>query len=326
MANLTPYSNFTVEGSPCFEFLRVTIPGSDVPAWDLLLFLPAFIFFIYLTARLRVAIANLRVITDVVVRVMYGLVWAITLLSVVRSCVAAASYNRETLSTHNLALWLLLRFSTLCLELSVVLFGILFENFLRTRQNTWTPLTRTSLIFLVVLCLIHTGLGAAIEVLDNGATISQPDAKWNVYVQGGMILWFATSLFFIVIYMSILLIPCSWLRRSWPLPDGPWIKAYVVFMLILHTAQALGSALVFFELPFGFCLLDGTSFVYFGFLCPLVYGVFLHAAVTRHMHLLLPTALDDPRYVRFYYASLPAHADEDEWPTDQIDPNTLGRW
>eukprot|EP01137_Pigoraptor_chileana_P000141 Opistho-2@35810 len=261
-----PIEEIDFDGMVCFDALRKTFGHTEILVWDVVIFGPNALFFIFLLLGVKVARMKLRSMTSLITSTFYMLIWLICLTSLSRTVMHIALPSQDTVDQ---LLWLLVRFLILMLEVCVLVFGLLFGNIVNTRRGKKITLAVTTLI-----SLAYAVIQGVLEFETNW-TLSHHHSHWDMYAHGGMIFLFVTSAIFTLVYLSIVIMPYTPLQHKWPLPVKRSFYAYAFFLCVVNLLQAIGSALVFYEYIAGLCLVDLTTLVYFCFFAPMVYFIFL---------------------------------------------------
>ncbi|XP_032236284.2 transmembrane protein adipocyte-associated 1 isoform X2 [Nematostella vectensis] len=255
----------------CTEVLYKT-SGSWIRICDIVLLAPNAMFMVFLFYSLGLAHAKLVGTRCPIVKTIYTLVFAVCVVSVAR-CFASMLLTASFVKSHEdsktiKAFWLLLRCLLLSVELSVIIFGVCAAN-LDSRSSV-----RRVLLFTSASAVLFTSAQAVLEFTQDG--IHSPyGGTYNLFQHGGMIFWFASSMLFFVMYFSLLILPCISFGRRLRLPGKPSFYRYCGFLALINILQSIGSALIYYHITFGTCILDVTVFTYFALFAPLVYVTFL---------------------------------------------------
>ncbi|EDO39501.1 predicted protein [Nematostella vectensis] len=235
----------------CTEVLYKT-SGSWIRICDIVLLAPNAMFMVFLFYSLGLAHAKLVGTRCPIVKTIYTLLLLYGI--------------HYTLNSQ--AFWLLLRCLLLSVELSVIIFGVCAAN-LDSRSSV-----RRVLLFTSASAVLFTSAQAVLEFTQDG--IHSPyGGTYNLFQHGGMIFWFASSMLFFVMYFSLLILPCISFGRRLRLPGKPSFYRYCGFLALINILQSIGSALIYYHITFGTCILDVTVFTYFALFAPLVYVTFL---------------------------------------------------
>ncbi|KAL8618157.1 hypothetical protein ACOMHN_059164 [Nucella lapillus] len=260
---------------PCQWILYYDINGSRVRVWDLIILIPNTLFLVFLLTRLRNNLGKLKASSSPIFAAFYGLVCLVTIISVLR-CVVSMTVN-ASLEAGDIAdkmLWLILRFFLLGTEASVVIFGVYFGH-LDSRTSIRRVLLCTS-----TFALIYSAIQGTLELKDQHLKFSVTHSdnstdNYDIFAHGGMIFLCSSSSFFSLVYCVILVLPLTRLRERFTLPSKRSFYYYVGFLAALNFTQAVGSLLLYEHVDSSLCIIDVTTYVYFSFFHPMVYGTFL---------------------------------------------------
>lgn len=265
----TPAAN--IEEHFCLQILYKDI-SDRVRIWDVSILIPNVLFMLFLLWRFKTAIVKLRNSNSPIYLVFYALVVVVVCISILR-CIVAMTVNAsmEAGDDADKILWLILRFFLLTTELSLVIFGFAFGH-LDSRTSIQRVLMVTSAI-----ALIYSTTQGVLEFHPPSNTIFNNHSKrdYDLFGHGGMEFWFTSSMFFFLVYTVITLLPYTRFRHRLPLPSKRSFYYYCGLLAVLNCLQALGSALLYYEYTSGLCIVDVTTYLYFSFFDPLVYGTFL---------------------------------------------------
>ena len=245
---------------------------SNVRVWDLLILVPNLVFAVFLAVRFRSANQKLRATNAPVFRAFYGLVAVSAVVSVVRGLVsmtisAATPIGDET----DKLLWILLRFSLLATEMSVLVFG-LGAGHLDSQRSIRRVISVT---FIISLAFSLTQ--AILELSSPDASFHVASKRINLFGHGGMLFWLLSSAFFTLVYLFVLLLPFLPCRHYVTLPHKRSFYQYIGFLMILNGVQTAGSLMVYSGINTGLCLVNLTTFLYFTVFTPVVYYTFLRS-------------------------------------------------
>ncbi|KAK6176750.1 hypothetical protein SNE40_014990 [Patella caerulea] len=269
------FPSFVVEQPFCQWILYDDIANSRVRVWDLIILVPNAVFAIFLLYRLRSAATKLQNSNSPIFKAFYGLVFVVAGISILR-CVVAMTVNASVLAgdVADKVIWLVLRFFLLATELSVVTFGLLFGH-LESHASIRRVLIVTSLIALAYSCtqgsleFIHPDPKFRVKIQANGTD------NYDIFAHGGMIFWFSSSFFFFVVYSVIFILPWTGIKKRLALPSKTSFYYYCLALAILNLTQAIGSALIYYSVDNGRCVVDITTYLYFTIYDPMVYVTFL---------------------------------------------------
>lgn len=258
------------EDSFCKYVLYYEINNSRVRIWDLIILIPNALFVLFLAVRFNKAQLKLRATSSPIFLTFYTLVWGNVIVSLVR-CVVSMSVNASVPvgGLVDKILWVTVRFFLLATEMSVVIFGLAFGH-LDSRSSIRYVLLATSL-----LSLAFTITQGTLEIVMPDDIFHIDTRDFDLFGHGGMIFWFSSSLAFAMIYFIILLLPWTPLREYLALPTKLSFYFYVVLLMLMDTAQAVGAGMLAWGAPQGLCVVDVTTWLYFSLYTPLVYHTFL---------------------------------------------------
>ncbi|XP_076448464.1 transmembrane protein adipocyte-associated 1 homolog [Babylonia areolata] len=260
----------------CQLILYWDINDSRVRVWDMLILVPNTLFMAFLLGRLRPNIRRLCTSTSPMFSAIYGLVCVVSVISVLR-CVVSMTVN-ASLEAGNIAdkmLWLILRFFLLSTEASVITFGFYF-GYLESRTSIQRVLACTSFFALgysAVQCTMELKYEhEAYSVTHAGNTT---DDNFDLFAHGGMIFLSTSSAAFCLVYFIILILPLTKIKEKIVLPSKRSFYYYVGILAVLNLVQAVGSLLLYQRVEHALCVVDATTYLYFTFFDPLIYGTFL---------------------------------------------------
>lgn len=259
------------DGSTCKRLLYATLSaGSNVRMWDLLILLPNLLFSIFLAAKFNAARQKLRATNAPIFRAFYGFVVISAGVSVVRSLVsmsisAATPIGDET----DKLLWILLRFSLLATEMSVLVFG-LGSGHLDSQRSIRRVISVT-----FIVSLAYSLTQAVLELSRPDPNFHVESRQINLFGHGGMMFWLLSSAFFTLVYLFVLLLPFLPCRHYVSLPHKRSFYQYVGFLMVLNGVQTAGSLMVYCNIGAGLCVVNLTTFLYFTTFTPIVYYTFL---------------------------------------------------
>ncbi|KAH9505439.1 Transmembrane protein adipocyte-associated 1 [Bulinus truncatus] len=208
-----PFQDITLP--PCQWILFADIHHSGVKWWDVLILIPNFVFMMFLMLRLRITIRKLHATSSPIFAAFYGLILVVSVISMLR-CIVSMTVN-ASLSSGNIVdkvLWLVLKFFLLATELSVVIFGLAFGHL-----DSHTSIQRV-LIVTFTVSLIYSVVQGTLEFeYDHPFTpVNNSTISYDMFAQGGMLFLCSTSIFFALVYASIVVLPFTRLRDRFLLP------------------------------------------------------------------------------------------------------------
>lgn len=244
--------------------------------WDLILFIPNALFILFLLFKWYQVKDRFRLNNFPILSIFYNLILLVSLLSLIRCLVSTfIKPTDETGMIINKIFWLIVRFSQLSTELSVVFFGLFFGR-LDSKKSIYRIMALTipiSLIYIIIQGILEFVLND-----QNYIIADKNNHYFDLYGHGGMVFWFASSTIFVIIYTGIVILPHTRMRNVFPLPTKRSFYVYCGILAILSAAQSIGSAITYVHFGHngeGLCILDSTTYIYFTLFCPLVYLVFL---------------------------------------------------
>lgn len=249
-----------------------------ISLWDFLLFVPNVLFVMFLLFKWYRVRDRFHLNNFPILGIFYNLILLVSVLSIIRCLVSTfmkPDENDETGIIINKIMWLIVRFSQLATEFSVVFFGLFFGR-LESQKSIYRIMALTiplSLIYIIVQGVLEFVLKDEHYVIND-----KKNHYFDLYGHGGMVFWFVSSIIFFIIYSVIVLLPHTRARNYFPLPTKKSFYIYCLVLAILSAAQTIGSALTYSSLDInsdGLCILDSTTYIYFTLFCPLVYIVFL---------------------------------------------------
>ncbi|XP_065910058.1 transmembrane protein adipocyte-associated 1 homolog [Dysidea avara] len=252
----------------CVRVLHDTIHRTNVRYVDILILVPTFLYFVFLTwclLRQWRTIAKRPLCT-----ILFVFVYMITISGVVCKAVSlSVSYKSDMYKVCALVL----RGSILVSEISVLIFGVALKFYRRSR------------ILLLVTVLIIFVIGVAFTttegVLEFKHLHTLPCSKYNFFTHGGMIFLFCTSTFFCFAYLCVFLIYLFRLHQKWSLPSRASFYYYALFLSLVNAVQAVGSMLWYKGLheqqlgQSGICMVTLTTVLYEILYVPMTYWIFL---------------------------------------------------
>ncbi|KJH44048.1 hypothetical protein DICVIV_09932 [Dictyocaulus viviparus] len=168
-------------------------------------------------------------------------------------------------------LWVTLKFFYMTSELSVLTFALLFGHL-----DSSTSIRR-ALIATLMISLAHTCIQSVLEMKLIHQSVS--DGFFDLHSQGGLLFWMLTSTAFALVYLFVLCLPITCVRRYVTLPSKWSFYLYCIILSFLNVLQAFGAILLFFQANDGMCFVDFSTYLYFCFYTPLVYMTFLRRSL-----------------------------------------------
>lgn len=261
--------------------------------WDLSIFLPNFLFVIFLLVSWLRVKESLRRIELPILTVFFNMLLLASLLSISRCIVTTFIKPIDQIGVLiNKIVWLIVRFGQLSTELSVVMFGLFFGK-LDSQKSIFR------IMFLTIpISMFYISIQAFLELVypdKHYVVFVDDDHYYDLYGHGGMIFWFISSTIFFLIYTAIFILPFTRLKTTFPIPTKKSFYVYCFLMAVICFAQLTGSALTYADLGSfgcGLCILDFTTFVNFTMFGPLVYVVFLRKFFQKRTNLSNQYMLD----------------------------------
>lgn len=281
---ITPYGpnipDTEISEPICQAILYDDIAYSSIRIWDLIILGPNALFLMFLIWKMKTAITKLRSTDSPIFTAFYVMVLTVAIISVLR-CIVAMTVNAADPAGDNAdkAIWLILRFFLLAMEMSIVIFGIAFGH-LDSNKSIQRVLLATTCIALIYSTtqgtLEFTNPDPKFHVQKPGQGINVTAIDYDIFGHGGMIFWLTSSLFFFAVYTCIFILPWTSLKEKLALPPKKSFYWYCFFLATLNLTQAVGSGLLYGNIMNGMCVVDLTAYIYFTCFAPLVYVVFLH--------------------------------------------------
>lgn len=257
----------------CKKVLYSTLTDvSGVRLWDIIILVPNVLFLSFLLIRLPKARLKLRTTNTPIFTAFYGLVLVCAVVSVVR-CLVSMSLSAATPigDTTDKVLWIVLRFSLLATEMSVLVFG-LGSGHLDSQRGI-----RRVVVVSFVISFMFSFTQTVLELWHPDPNFHVAKTQMNLFGHGGMLFWLLSSALFTFTYLFVLVLPFLPCRRFVTLPQKRSFYRYVGYLLILNAAQTAGSLLVYVGQSNGLCVVNLTTFFYFTTLPPVIYFTFLRA-------------------------------------------------
>ncbi|CAF3446392.1 unnamed protein product [Rotaria socialis] len=175
-------------------------------------------------------------------------------------------------------LWLLVRFTLLCTEFSVLVFGIYFGRSYPNRP--WIKIIKV-LIISSLCSLIYTVIQAVLEFRGDARPNDFQMTSYNLYSYGGMKFLLMSSSIFLIMYIVICLLPllCRQHRKYLPIRRSFYIYCFI--MAFINGIQIVGTTLNLTESSkYATCIVDGTTCIFYVCFAPFVYHQFLRRALS----------------------------------------------
>ncbi|CAF1457687.1 unnamed protein product [Adineta steineri] len=175
-------------------------------------------------------------------------------------------------------LWLLVRFTLLCTELSLLFFGIYSG---RSNPNRQWIKTAKILIISSICSLVYTITQGVLEFEGDTRPSSFKLSNYNLYSYGGMKFLLISSAIFLIMYIIIFFLPCLCHKHRKYLPIRRSFYIYCFIMAIINMIQIIGTILNLTETTkYAMCIVDGTTCVFYICFAPFVYHQFLRRALS----------------------------------------------
>lgn len=264
----------------CQLFLVKRVGTSLVKVWDLAMLIPNLLFFVFLLMIFRQAVTQLRRTNSPIFTAFFVLVVLADVISILR-CVTSMilNANMKDVSTEDRIMWLVLRFFLLATELSVVVFGLLFGHL-----DSRTSIQRV-LIFTFLISFIYSVTQGTLEFFYENQpfhNVTYENDSYTLFGHGGMIFWFVSSVCLFLVYGVIFILPFTRIQQRFTLPTKKSFFWYCFLLACLNIVQAIGSALLYFSIQPGMCVVNMMAYLYFTGFAPLVYATFLHQFFTAN--------------------------------------------
>uniref|UniRef100_A0A915J2U4 Transmembrane protein adipocyte-associated 1 n=1 Tax=Romanomermis culicivorax TaxID=13658 RepID=A0A915J2U4_ROMCU len=277
------YANDTNETVPfCKRILLEEIGGRSIRIWDLSIFLPNFLFLLFLIYKFNRIRAKLRSAHTPVFAAFYILVYIISVINTLRSIVSILLSAFDVNGTvPDKILWLCSVFSLFSAELSILSFGLFFGH-LDSRTSIRRVLCITTSIGLIFIIL-----QAVLEFVSTDVYTSSKTNRIVIFSHGGVNFWLSISIVVCVVYFIVCLLPYLPIRRHVSLPTKRRFYVYCAFLSGLNFIQAIGVGLISNGHLTGICIVCLTSYIYFAFYAPIVYAAFLRGHTSNPQPALL---------------------------------------
>ncbi|CAJ0603693.1 unnamed protein product [Cylicocyclus nassatus] len=278
IADIFPNNSFidseahTVIKGFCRNVLLYELPYLGLRYWDVAILVPNLLFSLFLILNARHVLKKITNSKSPVFRAFFLLVYLTTFMNIVRCIVSMSiSATNPVGELVDKILWISLKFFYMTSELSVLTFALLFGHL-----DSSTSIRR-ALIATLLISLAHTGIQSVLELklIDQSIT----DGFFDLHSEGGLIFWMLTSAAFALIYLFVLCLPLTCVRRYVTLPSKCSFYLYCILLSFLNILQALGAVLLFFQATDGMCFVDFSTYLYFCFYTPIVYVTFLRRSL-----------------------------------------------
>lgn len=175
-------------------------------------------------------------------------------------------------------LWLVVRFTFLATELSLLLFGVCFARVLSDRQALKTV---QILLISFFVSTIYTTIEAILEFRGDTRPIQWSTSNYNLYAYGGMKFLLVSSSIFLLMYIIICFLPCLCRHHQEYLPARRSFYFYCFLLALINLVQVIGTILNITETTVhSVCIVDGTTWIFSIFFAPFVYYQFVRRALS----------------------------------------------
>ncbi|KAI7688842.1 Transmembrane protein adipocyte-associated 1 [Sarcoptes scabiei] len=255
----------------CKIILYKDLPDTRIRIWDLMIFIPNSVFFLFLLWQSRKSRERIKQLKNFpILRNFYIFINLCVIISMSR-CVISSLIKIETFSgeTASKIYWVFVRFFLLSTEISVLVFGLLAGR-LDVRQSI-----RRILSITLALSLIYSICQGLFEILSPDTLFYIQSKSYHLFGHGGMVFWSFTCFLSFFIYLNVVLLPWLPCRTRLLLPTKRSFYYYAAILSLLNLIQAMGALMFYLKIPDGLCIVDVTTYLYFTMFTPLVYFVFL---------------------------------------------------
>ncbi|CAF1152051.1 unnamed protein product [Rotaria sordida] len=262
-----------------FSHYRSRPTRTVVRYFDLIILIPNLIFLLFLIIKWYHTRTKLNFNKPLLFTVSC-LIFIVSFVNIIR-CLYSMIFAEQTLYAIGIILkilWLLVRFTLLCTELSLLVFGIYFG-----RSNPNRPWIKTIKILIIssICSLIYTITQGVLEFRGDTRPSSFQLTNYNLYSYGGMKFLLISSSIFLLMYIIIFFLPilCRQHRKYLPIRRSFYIYCFI--MAIINGIQIIGTILNLTETTkFAMCIVDGTTCIFYICFAPFVYHQFLRRALS----------------------------------------------
>ncbi|RMX57012.1 hypothetical protein pdam_00006166 [Pocillopora damicornis] len=250
----------------CQKILYENVNGSHIRILDVILLIPNILFLMFLMYRLGVAHVQLSKIRCPIVKTVYFMVFFVCIIGTARCFVSMLLtsilklHHKDSLPTK--ILWIILRCFLLAVEVSVIIFAVwagmdksqLLKDVnyhklclpLGNMQDGRKGVRRV--LGLSLFCAVaYSSTQATLEFVKcpgiNGRIFGSE--KYDFYGHGGLLFLSSTSLFLALVYLTILILPCTKLREWFVLPGRKSFYLYCAVMCVVNLMQGSASLLMY---------------------------------------------------------------------------------
>ncbi|VDO67678.1 unnamed protein product [Haemonchus placei] len=222
----------------CRDVLLYQLPIVGFRYWDLAILLPNLFFLLFLLLNGRHVLKKISGSKSPVFKAFFVLVYLTTIMNVIRCIVSMSiSATNPVGELVDKILWISLKFFYMTSELSVLTFALLFGHL-----DSSTSIRR-ALVATLLISLAHTGIQSVLELKLIDQSIA--DGFFDLHSEGGLLFWLLTSAAFALVYLFVLCLPITCVRRYVTLPSKCSFYLYCMMLSFLNILQALGALLLF---------------------------------------------------------------------------------
>lgn len=229
----------------CKSILYSEIPETRIRCWDAMIFVPNFLFLLFLLYRFKTSRERVRQLNSFpILRNFYIFIYLCVSVSMMRCFVSVVMKvhttggdltDKVTLfrAVYKLAFfsnriclfwqifWVIVRFFLLSTEISVLVFG-LFSGHLDVRSSI-----RRILSITLFVSLVYSICQGSFEIIAPDASFYIASKDYYLYGHGGMVFWCGTCTASFFVYLVVVLLPWTPCRNRLLLPS----KSYSVFAI-----------------------------------------------------------------------------------------------
>ncbi|KAJ1365853.1 hypothetical protein KIN20_026310 [Parelaphostrongylus tenuis] len=256
----------------CRDVLLYELPVLGLRYWDIAILIPNLIFSLFLLLKARHVLKKITGSRSPVFRAFFILVYLTTFMNIVRCIVSMSiSATNPIGELVDKILWIALKFFYMTSELSVLTFALLFGHL-----DSSTSIRR-ALMATLLISLVHTAIQSVLEFKVIHQSIA--DGFFDLHSHGGVLFWMLTAAAFALVYLFVLCLPLTCVRRYVTLPSKWSFYLYCILLSFLNVLQSFGAVLLFFQASDGMCFIDFSTYLYFCFYTPIVYMTFLRRSL-----------------------------------------------
>jgi len=261
----------------CKKILYISLcQGTNVRAWDVLLFLPNVAFLIFLVIRWSSTKRKLLATHSPIFRSFHILVALNAIVTLLRSVIAmiAGSVERSELEVIDRAGWIISIAVLTMSEISVIAYG-----FAGAQLDSKRSILRVSLMSGLIASILAVICGTIEFTIPDSLFAVHQKTYFRLFGYGGMLFAMIIAICFSAIYLAVIIMPvcpCARDRLNISLPNKPSFYQYCGVLFVIHLMQAIGAGMLEFKVdPNGLCILNFATFLYMTAYTPLVYSTFL---------------------------------------------------